>query len=663
MKHLKLIFGILLLNGFFLLSFSQTKIAEWGKAGIFIKLTDDLNLIKSGKFEIVRKNGTSENILGKTSTPKNKTEFEKRLKYFIRFLPDFNLPHKKMIERLWNSFKSNNTIDSLYFWGTTPVVKLSLGVMFLDTTATRDKIYSYKVGYLSTKKGKQIEQKINNVKYIGKADIGKVSFDNSQLQSNYLLLTFSAKPKYPSAVQVYRREGTNGAFEKIHPVVGLSSGAGNLKIIIIDSTISIGSVYQYFVTPVNIFNLEGKNSDTTLCAAYDFTKAFLPSDFKAESSDSLRGIKLTWSPVTFPFVKSIVIERSNIFDSLFTQIAEISNTKNMFVDYNAEPMKKYYYRIKLVGLLNEETHYSARIFGMYEDKIPPLPPFELKAKALKNGVRLSWVSLEPYIKGFYVYRNNGVNNKLQVSSKLIQGGDSLIVYQDTSSGLKAGYTYMYSVIAENTSHVQSSFSDTVYVRTLIKEKLIPPTNLQAVLEPNGVQLYWDDMREINKTVIGFFIYKEEISNNKNHTKPVKLDTLLFPESNNYFDNRITKGMSYKYFVQSVGLNESLSKLSSGIIVKPKIIKPLAPANISAVSTKNGILLKWDKPLDETIKKFTLFRYERGNKPIKLSSFKYMDNNSYLDKTVKKGKLYFYYMISVNSDGIKSKMSNEVGAEY
>ncbi|NOX19607.1 MAG: hypothetical protein GXO87_15165, partial [Chlorobi bacterium] len=387
----------------------------------------------------------SETPLGKIHAPANKEEFVKRLNHFISYLPDFKIPQPKMIGRLWTQFEKNKTLDSLYYWGAMPVVQLSLGAMFIDTLAEKGNSYSYIVKYLDAN-GKAVkEEKSNVVEFDEKAIIGKIYFGQSKIQDKYLSITFVSEPIYPSAVEVFRRESVKKPFEKIFPIVGLTENKGKLNIMILDTAIDSGSVYQYYITPVNKFNLEGQNSDTSFVGTYDFSKAFIPGHFTADGVDSLQGIKLGWDSVYYPFVKGIVIERSEIFDSLFSTIAEIPLMQTSFVDYKTEPMKKYFYRMKLIGALNEESPYSVRVFAMYEDKTAPLPPFGLAGKGLENGVELSWVGIEPFIKGFYIYRNNGVDDNLELISDLIPPGDSLTVYRDTSAELQAGYTYAYSV--------------------------------------------------------------------------------------------------------------------------------------------------------------------------------------------------------------------------
>ncbi len=657
MKKIKLIITLLIINGFLFSIFSQTVYAQWGKNGVFIELTKNLNDIKNGEFHIIKKTGNKKISIGKTYATKSKKDFINRLNYYIKFLPDFKLPSKKMINRLWKSYKKNNTIDSLYFWGTTPVVKLSLGIMFIDSTAENSKQQSYFIEYKNAE-GKIFNKgKTNILQYKHKADIGKILFKNVKMQGNSILLSYSSKPKYPSTVQVYRRTKVTEPFQKIHPIIGLTFNKTVFNILIIDSNVDSGLVYQYYITPVNRFNLEGNHSDTTFCGAYDFSKVFLPLSFIAESSDSLRGLKLTWEKINSQSVKGIVIERSNIFDSLFNKIAELPAYQTEYIDYNIEPMKKYFYRMKLVGPLNEETQYSARIFGMYKDNSVPLPPFGLSAKGIPNGIQLKWFTVEPFIKGFYLYRNNNSNNKLKIIAYFIPLTDTVTVFIDSSSELKAGYSYMYSVVAENTSHIKSPFSDTVSASVILDEKLIPPTNLQAVYEKNGIQLYWDNMRKINKTITGYFVYKAE---KRSNTKLRKIDSLLFPESNNYFDKKIIKGKSYVYAVQSVGINDNYSKLSERIIVKPEVKIPLPPSNIQAKIVKDDVLISWEKPFDDNISTFNLYRFQRGMTTKKLGVFSYKDKNEYLDKTVSKGNLYFYYIISVSKEGAKSKESKEVG---
>ncbi|NOX18502.1 MAG: hypothetical protein GXO87_09520, partial [Chlorobi bacterium] len=136
---------------------------------------------------------------------------------------------------------------------------------------------------------------------------------------------------------------------------------------------------------------------------------------------------------------------------------------------------------------------------------------------------------------------------------------------------------------------------------------------------------------------------------------------LFPESNNYFDKEIEKGKSYEYFIRSHGVNGSVSELSSGVAAEPKITPPPPPARISAAASEKGILLKWDKPADDNIAKFFIYRYRRGKKQKKIAEASFDGKNEYLDTSAKKGELYFYYMTSVNKQNAESRAGREVGA--
>jgi len=662
MKIVKLTFAIIVLSGLGLLSTAQnneTPYGEWGKAGIFLKLSEDLSQVKAGSFEIY--DGNSTKPIGKVFPPKDKREFENRLRYFHRFLPHFQIPSQNLISRLWTSFNKNKSIDSLYFWGTAPVVQLSLGMMYLDTAAVRGKENSYLVKYLDANGKITKEAKSNIVEYKEFAETGKIIFKRKTISEPTITLYFISEPPYPSTVKIFRRPRVNMLYHEINATVGFLTNDEELNILCVNGAVDSGSVYQYFVTPLDKFEKEGINSDTVFCGTYDFSKVFLPNSFRAENVDSLRGIKISWYSVYYPFVKRIVLERSEIFDSLFTKIAELPSYQTVFIDRNVEPMKKYFYRMKLIGSLNEETPYSVRVFAMYEDKTAPLPPFGLKGKGLENGVELSWISVEPFIKGFYVYRSNGVNDELKLISDLIPAMDSLTIFKDTSSALHGAYTYAYSIVAENSSHVQSQFSDPVFVRPLIKEKLIPPTNVKAIVEENGVQLYWDDMRKVNKTVIGYTIYKREISSPEKTEGPALIDTMLFPENNNFFDAKIEEGKSYEYFIRTHGLNESVSELSAAAVAEPKMLELPAPAKTTASAKKNGILIKWDKPGDKRIDKFVIYRYRRGEKEEKLAEISTSEKNEYFDSSAEKGNLYFYFIVSVDKQNNRSRAGRKVGA--
>jgi len=657
MKKIKMLICFFLVSSCLTTTNAQSQYGEWGKAGIFLKLSDDLAQAKTGGFEIFKKSGNTQTLLRKVTAPLNKSDFEKRLKYFNRFLPDYKIPRPKMIDRLWNSFIKNNVLDSLYFWGTMPLVQLSIGVMFLDTTAVENNVNSYLIKYLDEVGNKIKGDNSIVTEYKNKAQIGKIKFETTHIQESSLTLSYFVEKGYPSSVKVFRRNDLAEPFEQIKPTIGFRVADEKLNITIMDATIDSGAIYQYFVTPVDRFNLEGGNSDTTFCGVYDFSSA-RPPILKVESVDSLYGILVSWRGNYYPFVKSIKLFRSDIFDSLFVEVAELSPSSYSYLDNFVEPMKKYFYKIQYVGILGETSFFSPRLFGYFLDTTKPDAPINLTAENVTEGVKLIWESDEEFLKGFYVSRNNGSTDEMKQISLLLPVADSLNLFID-STNLYSKFTYAYSIVAENTSHVQSRFSDTVYISVIDISKLLPPLNIVVKRNNKFAKLYWDDMRKFNAQIKGYKVFRKTSG-----AEFIPLtDTLLWNNQNNFDDKSVIIGTEYEYAVKSYSFSKTESEFSSSKLFKIDFPIPLPPSNVTGAVKENGIEINWLIFDDTNLEEVNLYRAKRGEKEQLIKKINDLKQTEFIDTNVKNGEFYFYYLNTQSKDGIKSKSSKEIGVQY
>ncbi len=76
---------------------------------------------------------------------------------------------------------------------------------------------------------------------------------------------------------------------------------------------------------------------------------------------------------------------------------------------------------------------------------------------------------------------------------------------------------------------------------------------------------------------------------------------------------------------------------------------------------NGVYLTWGETVYPDIASIRIYRYQRGSTPslIKTLSPEILE---YVDPDIQSGKLYFYYLTSVNKEGIESGRSEEIGVE-
>ena len=322
-------------------------------------------------------------------------------------------------------------------------------------------------------------------------------------------------------------------------------------------------------------------------------------------------------------------------------------------------MVKYVYYLNLVGPLGETSPPSIKIFGIFETAAPPVPPAGLQAGQTKAGVRLSWTRNDEYIKGFYVYRSDGVADSLRVISPLIPAADSTVVYLDSTAGGNAGrHEYMYAVRSENTSHVLSAFSDTVSV--MASAGAIPaPHNFNVYAEGSSAVLTWEDLYATH-SIDGYGVYRRQrTKNGKSWSRFEALSDSIPPQQNNFTDTTVVPGTTYEYAVKAIAFVGENSPLTPPVRVRSEIPPPPTPAGLTAVAAKGRVVLRWSNVEQPDVVRYHLYRYVRGRKPARIASVKAAENPEFTDKAVRTGTLLFYYVTSVDRYGVESAHSKEV----
>ncbi|MFN3394214.1 MAG: fibronectin type III domain-containing protein, partial [Candidatus Thermochlorobacter sp.] len=203
---------------------------------------------------------------------------------------------------------------------------------------------------------------------------------------------------------------------------------------------------------------------------------------------------------------------------------------------------------------------------------------------------------------------------------------------------------------------------TLYARPAIALSLPTPTGLSAT-QPNvefqkTVSLFWLDMTAYDEAISGYRIYRRQVSRKaKSDFKPL-LDSLLPAEQNYLTDTTLLEFGVYEYAVQAFGRFESKSTMSAPVQVEYKKLPLAPPADVRAAATTEGVKITWGETVQERLSGYRLYRYERGKTPTVLATLQ-PDQQEFLDKSAKKGALYFYFITSLEKEG-ESAPSEEVG---
>jgi fibronectin type 3 domain-containing protein len=643
-----------------------------GKNGIFVYFDKDIPVKGSSsnwfvyKIERRIKDGNNWQTLDTINSPSTFEEFKSKVNAIHSLLPYLTIGDENVLKEIWSISQKYKVIDSLYSYAQVPVYGIALGTIYLDTNAKKNTEYEYRYSKIDNT-GKTLKTiRTLAVEYPGEVTFKKIREKEFRSDNEKIFIKWTTESKKMPVFQVMREDNLRQPFRIINPVKGINAGNDHLNIFLQDTLINSESIYRYYIIPEDIFGNKGENSDTVIVGNYNFREAAsLPDSIRTNNASEDGGIRLTWIPKIDPSIKYIDIYKSQNYDTGYVHITSIPATQSSFLDQEVKPQITYYYYFQAESPLGEKSTKSPRYFGVYTDPDIPFPPVDLKGEAVKNGVKLQWTKNEKFIRGYYVYRNNSVDGKLVQVSHLIPVKDSIITFVDLDSTLSGKTTYGYAIKTENTSYVKSSFSDTVYVRPSISTKPLTPTNLKLDITDTVVNLYWDNMSALQDGIDGYDLNKREVDKNG---KPVGEliavnDSTIPPWQNHYSDNKVERGKSYLYTVQSKDIFGSKSNFSNAVIAGINNLSIIPPAGLTAKKLADNILITWNGAEDKNISGYKIYRYERGQTPLLLKNIKDVNKFSYEDKSAKRNHLYFYYVTSYSFKGNESEPSLEVGIRF
>jgi fibronectin type 3 domain-containing protein len=636
--------------------------AAGGAKGIFINHSNEINISGAQTvFNISRTDKQGKQIeIAELRTVKTITDFTNGISKFHPVLPNSPVPNDDEIKIIWEKITKTNNIDSVALWGAYPLIKLALGLMYLDSTVTTGEEYKY---VIENNNGRETtSSETNFASYPQQPAFDKIKIVIHSANSSVVSIEWqTSSENNPVNFIVYRQDNGKGNFNPAEVTKGFARNEKNTFLYAVDNSVEANNFYKYFLIPLDLFENRGASSDTLFAGAYNYNTLPAIQNLSALSVDSLQGILLSWEIPAPDAVVSVRIFKSEIFDSSFSQIAEVSPNQYNYLDLMVEPMKRYYYYVQQIGPLGEESPTSARIASFYLSSEIPIPPVNLSAEGISNGVKLSWENSESFIEGFRVYRSNGLNDSLLQVSDLIQEEKPFTTFIDSSKELSGKLTYFYSVKSFSTSHFESSFSDIVSTRPAIPTTPLKPTGLSGYVENNSALISWDDMSEKEDAVLGYLILRKDFDKEGNaindfHTLT---DSILQFNQNSFADNSIEKNKNYEYAVVSLDMFGGKSEMSNTFSINNSPERPLPPSGLKAILRKDEVKIKWEPSLQEDIIEYKVYRQKRNSEPEYLGSVKSNFKPEMTDKGITKDELYFYFVTTVNKFDVESSPSKSV----
>ena len=143
-----------------------------------------------------------------------------------------------------------------------------------------------------------------------------------------------------------------------------------------------------------------------------------------------------------------------------------------------------------------------------------------------------------------------------------------------------------------------------------------------------------------------------------------MGNLLKPDSlfalNRYVDKGLEPG-KYEYKICPL---DFMFREGAGSVIKINIQQEsqFTGPDLVLTATDKGIQIKPSKIAIKNVKAYKIFKYQRGKDPKVIKELP-VSTESFIDKKVKKGRLYFYFITLTDNKGKESLPGREAGLRY
>ncbi len=627
-------------------------VARASEKGVWIYLGNVVP--KNFSYTVERKiqNTNRYETLGKASLVKSLNELEALNQKWSPSFSKLDMLSQNEVQLIWNYLQKNKTTDSLVS-DNLPVMHLLAGTAFLDTKVRNNQSYIYRITAFDENGNPKGTQETPPVTWPASPQMPAVQFFQNRYADGKMIVEWKTKElKDLAHFNVYRTVFGKDEFDKIKVEKGFYNNNDSLVLLAIDTIGRQPVWYEYEIEPVDIYGNAGARGG--LCAGGSLSGNYVPPAgyLKAVGLKENHQIKLTWRYENKKYLTGISIMRSMRYDAGYQRIATVQATDTSYVDIVPESGENFYYYL-LLNSAGEEAMPTAKVFATYtNNNIKPGPPNEIDAVKAPEGIRIYWKNEEPFINGFFVYRRMNTTEPFVQVSSLIPAGEVVNSFTDTSRQLQGGEVYEYVVRSRNEDNQLSANSDTVSATPGVKTALTSPVNLRFRSEDDRITIIWDDMQAWEPDLLGYKVYRK--AGDESFVK-MNNDSLQ-PSKNFYVDSAVQSGIHYSYAVSGYDIsgNESAKATIEGLAISENL--PATPSGIQLSITDNAVYITWGQIAGE-VSAINIYRFTAGQQPKLIATVD--DADSYTDKNVSKGTLYFYQLSSVNKDRKEGTLSDKV----
>ncbi len=654
-----IIIGILYLSVSYHTNAQNEAYAKGTAQGNFIFCGDALP--KSFSYLIERKSETAWDTLAILNFPNSKEAFlVDALQYKAAMYNAISMDENTILG-VWEKLNKNQTLDSAYAYAINNAIICATGNGFIDATAKANIKYDYRIAQIQDGKVKE-EKTFKAISFPGaKCNANLIPYSINLIDQIVNVDFHLVEGGNMAGCKVYRSYYLRSNYEPIDALVTYrKEGLKNL-VSVRDENAIAKVAYSYKILPFD--NLGNPSEMSEAIHLYNVEPKTIQASVNGLTSKSLtkeKAIEISWNAIKTNDVTSIEIFKSDRYEGNYTKVMSLMSNQDKYIDKNVEPIKTYYYTLILNGKF-ESSIPSARVSGMLEASEENLlaPQNVNISKINTKVVVISWNRVEKDTRGYYVYRSFNSEVPEKHSDFILSDSNSLVFY-DTIKSNESGF-YTYAVVDVNTSYKMSPLSEVVKL-TFETTELPLVTNFKVGKIDGKVMLIWDNMRLKDNQITGYNLYRKRVGGDDNVIQDwQKINSMPIPyDKNLYIDHEVNIGISNYYSIETIGLSDDIiGDRSNPIVFAENVEWPLSPMNIQVYQTGTEVTLQWNPPMDKAVTKIKIYRAQKNETPVLLQSI-INNENRFIDRNVKKGNTYFYFVVSENRDGLESKNPEALG---
>lgn len=435
---------------------------------------------------------------------------------------------------------------------------------------------------------------------------------------------------------ISRSHASGSGFEEVAKITSASTTSWR------DTGLVPGQTYYYKIRAYTQSGQDIKYGKYSSVASGTTMESPAISSIKSKNSKEL---VISWSTVNS--ASNYEIYRATKKKGTYKKITTVTGVNRMnYTDKNLKPGKKYFYKIRSIGQVDNSTVYSE-----YSDPMcgrTAVIPTEVSVKSqATDTLRVSWKA-EANAAGYVIKRASSLNGKYK---KVGTVKDGTKTYYD-DAGVKANTTYYYKVQSYNYNDKIKGVSG---FGKPASGKTIKKTAITEIItnSPTSQTIRWKKADGID----GYIIY-QSTSKNGTYKKLKKVSA----KKTSYKATKLKPGVRYYYKIRTrKKVNGKVGYGSYSTIRNAWIPNP---PQITAVlgSTANSVEVFWN-PISGA-ESFTVYRSTTQDGSYEQLVTLPGSAVSYIDKGLNMGSPYFYKVEAVVKSyktTAKSGLSNAMGA--